>query len=106
MPWWGKDLHIALLQVHLVVHVFQLSEEGAADDGDGTEEAGSIYREWMLPAREFHSMWDALLYEDDIKSRLLRYATTVRTFQTPAAHTMQHAPLAKMHAEERLFNVA
>ena len=68
-----------LLQVHLVVHVFQLSEEGAADDDEGTEGAGSIYREWMLPAREFHNMWDALLYEDDIKSRLLRYATTVHS---------------------------
>lgn len=63
--------------MHLNVHVFQLSEEGAADD-DETEESVSIYREWMLPAREFHNLWDSLLYEGDIKARLLHYASTVR----------------------------
>ncbi len=72
----------AVAQVHPVVHVFQLSEEGAADD-DATEDAVSVYREWMLPAREFHNLWDSLLYEEDIKSRLLRYATTVSTAARP-----------------------
>ena len=65
------------MQVHLNVHVFQLSEEGPADD-DETEDNISVYREWMLPAREFHNLWDSLLYEEDIKSRLLHYASTVR----------------------------
>lgn len=65
------------MQVHLNVHVFQLSEEGPADD-DETEDNVSVYREWMLPAREFHNLWDSLLYEEDIKSRLLHYASTVR----------------------------
>lgn len=65
------------MQVHLNVHVFQLSEEGAADD-DETEDNVSIYREWLLPAREFHNLWDSLLYEEDIKARLLQYASTVR----------------------------
>ncbi|EIE24011.1 AAA-domain-containing protein [Coccomyxa subellipsoidea C-169] len=66
-------------QVHLNVHVFQLSEEGPADD-DETEDNVSVYREWMLPAREFHNLWDSLLYEEDIKGRLLHYASTALLF--------------------------
>jgi hypothetical protein len=62
--------------VHLNIHVFQLSEEGATDD-DETDDSVSIYREWLLPAREFHNLWDSLLYEEDIKARLLHYASTV-----------------------------
>ena len=64
------------MQVHLNVHVFQLNEEGAADD-DETEDNVSIYREWLLPSREFHNLWESLLYEEDIKARLLHYASTV-----------------------------
>lgn len=59
------------------MHVFQLNEEGAADD-DETEDNVSIYREWLLPSREFHNLWESLLYEEDIKARLLHYASTVR----------------------------
>ena len=47
----------------------------------------SIYREWMLPAREFHNLWDSLLYEEDIKSRLLHYAITVSA-SCAAGHTL------------------
>ena len=64
------------MQVHLEIHVFQLSEEGAADD-DEPEDDVSTYRDWLLPAQEFHKLWDSLVYEDDIKARLLQYAATV-----------------------------
>ena len=62
--------------MHLEIHVFQLSEEGAADD-DEPEDDVSTYRDWLLPAQEFHNLWDSLVYEDDIKARLLQYASTV-----------------------------
>ena len=78
------------MQVHLKIHVFQLSEEGAADD-DETEDSVSTYRDWLLPAREFHNLWDSLVYEDDIKSRLLQYASTVG-FLTPCMHSQNDEP--------------
>ena len=71
-----RSYHTLMLQVQLEIHVFQLSEEGPADD-DEPEDDVSTYRDWLLPALEFHSLWDSLIYEGDIKSRLLQYATTV-----------------------------
>ena len=72
-PWAHQ---ISMLQVQLEIHVFQLSEEGPADD-DEPEDDVSTYRDWLLPALDFHSLWDSLIYEGDIKSRLLQYASTV-----------------------------
>ena len=62
--------------MHLEIHVFQLNEEGAADD-DEAEDNVSTYKDWLLPAQEFHNLWDSLVYGDDIKARLLQYASTV-----------------------------
>ena len=71
------------MQVHLEIHVFQLSEEGAADDGE-MEDDVSTYRDWQLPAQEFHNLWDSLIYEGDIKARLLQYASTVSPHRSNA----------------------
>lgn len=42
------------------VLVFQLDTEGAADDDEG-EEGTPSYREWILPAAEFHGGWETLV---------------------------------------------
>ena len=81
---WTTEANGLCMQVHLEIHVFQLSEEGAADD-DEPEDSVSTYRDWLLPAQEFHNLWDSLVYEDDTKSRLLQYASTVG-FPTPCMH--------------------
>ena len=65
--------------MELLVYVFQLSEEGAADADEG-EDGVSSYREYELPAREFHGLWDSLIYSGDIKQRLLTYAGTALFF--------------------------
>lgn len=83
------------MQVHLEIHVFQLSEEGAADD-DEMEDDVSTYRDWQLPAQEFHNLWDSLIYEGDIKARLLQYASTVsphRSHAYPAHLSPSHRPV-------------
>lgn len=38
------------------------------------------YREWVLPAHEFHGSWQALYYDTEIKQRLLRFATSALQF--------------------------
>ncbi|CAK0750807.1 hypothetical protein CVIRNUC_002019 [Coccomyxa viridis] len=74
-----QGTHLLFWQVQLEIHVFQLSEEGPADD-DEPEDDVSTYRDWLLPALDFHSLWDSLIYEGDIKSRLLQYASTAILF--------------------------
>ncbi|PRW58109.1 pachytene checkpoint 2-like protein [Chlorella sorokiniana] len=61
------------------VCVFALDSEGAADDDEG-EDGTPAYREWVLPAAEFHGSWETLYYESEIKQRLLRYATSALLF--------------------------
>ncbi len=70
----------------LRVHVYQLNEEEACEegddgaDGDGGDGGGVSYRDWSLPCREFSGLWDALVYEHDVKPALLRYAATALRF--------------------------
>ena len=67
------------MQVHFNTLIFQLSEEGPAEElCDG--EDSSAYREYELPAREFHGLWDSLIYDGDIKQRLVTYAATALFF--------------------------
>ena len=49
------------VQVELIIHVFQLNDEGPADAEDG-DEATPSYSEWQLPARAFCGLWESLIY--------------------------------------------
>lgn len=46
--------------------------QGAADDDETGPDGVPSFKEWELPAREFHGQWESLHYDIDIKSRLLR----------------------------------
>ena len=37
-------------------------------------------REWQLPSRQFHGLWESLVYDTGIKQRLLQYAFTALLF--------------------------
>ena len=69
-------------------HVYQLNEEEGAeevdDEGDGDGAPGVSYRDWALPAREFAGLWDALVYDTQLKATLLRYAATALRFADAA----------------------
>ena len=67
-------------QVDLTIHVFQLNEDGAADDDEGDDDGVPAYREWLLPCREFNGLWENLVYESDVKQRLLRFCRTALHF--------------------------
>ena len=34
------------------------------------------FQMWSLPALPFDGLWETLLFEEDVKKRLLRYITT------------------------------
>eukprot|EP00899_Mesostigma_viride_P009917 jgi/Mesvir1/18927/Mv25783-RA.2 len=82
----ARETPLDISQVDLAVHVFQLNEEGAAEEMEGEEEIAT-YREWELPCREFHGMWDALVYEVGLKRRLLRYAECALLFSQRRVNT-------------------
>ncbi|GLC41862.1 hypothetical protein PLESTM_001259200 [Pleodorina starrii] len=61
------------------IFVYQLSEEGPADDDEG-EEGVPSYRELMLPATDLAGQWEALHFDSAIQQRLLSYATSALMF--------------------------
>ncbi|XP_052269478.1 pachytene checkpoint protein 2 homolog isoform X2 [Dreissena polymorpha] len=60
-------------------HIYQLHE-----DGPGTEELDdedlAAANHWILPSREFHGLWESLVFDEDIKTKLLSYASTTLLF--------------------------
>lgn len=63
------------------IHVHQLYDdevaEEAADDG---EESTIAFSMWTLPSLEFDGLWESLLYEEEVKPKLLRYVSTAMRF--------------------------
>ncbi|KAJ8415829.1 hypothetical protein AAFF_G00403860 [Aldrovandia affinis] len=63
----------------LSIHIFILN-----DDGPSTlnleEEELSAANHWLLPAAEFHGIWESLIYEDGVKTQLLDYVSTTIFF--------------------------
>ena len=65
------------------VHVHRMYDEEAAEEsagGEGDDEGSVAFQMFLLPAREFEGLWETLLYETDIKQRLLRYVATAMRF--------------------------
>ncbi|CAL1547215.1 unnamed protein product [Lymnaea stagnalis] len=70
---------IDLTTANLQIHVFQLHTDGAGTE-ELDEENMSAASHWILPASDFHGLWESLVYDDAIKIRLLNYATTTLMF--------------------------
>eukprot|EP00249_Psilotum_nudum_P036438 c731_g1_i1 orf=200-1618(+) len=66
-------------QVILNVHVYQLNDEGPGEEMDNSENIASFH-DWVLPSREFHGLWDSLIYDTGLKQRLLCYAESTLIF--------------------------
>ncbi|KAM4569077.1 pachytene checkpoint protein 2 homolog [Fundulus diaphanus] len=61
-------------------YVFTLNEEGPSMLNLEEEEELSAANHWLLPAAEFHGIWESLVYEDGVKTKLLDYVTTTIYF--------------------------
>ncbi|XP_075068792.1 pachytene checkpoint protein 2 homolog [Mixophyes fleayi] len=72
---------IDLSKCNVFVHIFQLNEEGPSAENleEGNEELIAA-NHWLLPARDFHGLWESLIYESEVKSNLLDYVTTTLLF--------------------------
>uniref|UniRef100_A0A8C6W8E3 Pachytene checkpoint protein 2 homolog n=1 Tax=Nannospalax galili TaxID=1026970 RepID=A0A8C6W8E3_NANGA len=78
----AKDPQPIDLSVRTVVlHIFQLNEDGPSSENLEEETENIIAaNHWVLPAAEFHGLWDSLVYDVEVKSHLLDYVTTTLLF--------------------------
>ncbi|XP_053401718.1 pachytene checkpoint protein 2 homolog isoform X1 [Mercenaria mercenaria] len=69
------DLSVATLHYH----VFQLQEGGPGMEELEDEDLAAASH-WILPSRDFDGMWESLVFDEDIKTKLLNYAATTLLF--------------------------
>ncbi|XP_070575837.1 pachytene checkpoint protein 2 homolog [Ptychodera flava] len=70
---------IDLCRARLSVHVFQLQDEGAGSE-ELDDENLSAANHWILPAADFHGLWDNLIFDNNVKGDLIQYAATTLLF--------------------------
>ncbi len=66
-------------QLDLRVFAYQLDEDGPGEEMDGEDDVAT-FREWTLPSRDFHGLWESLVFDSDVKTRLTRYAGNALLF--------------------------
>nr|XP_020468490.1 pachytene checkpoint protein 2 homolog [Monopterus albus] len=64
----------------LSIHIFTLNEDGPSTLSLEDDEELSAANHWLLPAAEFHGIWESLVYESGVKTQLLDYITTTMYF--------------------------
>ncbi|NWH49299.1 PCH2 protein, partial [Fregata magnificens] len=72
---------IDLSKSSLSLHIFHLNEEGPSSENLEEENEDIVAaNHWVLPAAEFHGLWESLIYDTEVKSHLLDYVTTTLLF--------------------------
>ncbi|XP_043216290.1 pachytene checkpoint protein 2 homolog [Amphibalanus amphitrite] len=68
-------------ECQLVCHPHRLEESGPEVE-EVEDEAGDMpaATQWILPSRDFHGLWDSLIYETNIKQQLLNFVSTTLLF--------------------------
>lgn len=69
-------------------YIYRLTQEGAATETVKCDsDELSVASHWLLPAQEFHYMWENLYYDCDIKNNLLRFVETTMLFSDLAVNS-------------------
>ncbi|XP_062322805.1 pachytene checkpoint protein 2 homolog isoform X1 [Osmerus eperlanus] len=64
----------------LSIYIFTLNDDGPSMLSLEEEEELSAANHWLLPAAEFHGIWESLVYENGVKKQLLDYVSTTLFF--------------------------
>ncbi|XP_076355052.1 pachytene checkpoint 2 protein isoform X1 [Tachypleus tridentatus] len=75
--WENKECNMH--DVHKCYYVYRLNSDGPQNEDLESEEL-SAADHWILPCRDFHGLWESLIYDTDIKSQLLNFVTTTLLF--------------------------
>ncbi|XP_017677904.1 PREDICTED: pachytene checkpoint protein 2 homolog isoform X2 [Lepidothrix coronata] len=72
---------IDLSKSSISLHIFHLNEEGPTSENlEEENEDITAAHHWVLPAAEFHGLWESLIYDSEVKANLLDYVTTTLLF--------------------------
>ncbi|XP_071771973.1 pachytene checkpoint protein 2 homolog [Centroberyx gerrardi] len=71
---------IDLKSCSVSLHIFTLNDDGPSTVSLEEEEELSAANHWLLPAAEFHGIWESLVYESGVKTQLLDYVSTTIYF--------------------------
>lgn len=71
---------ISFWQAEFITHIFNYCTDGEFDEELDGESGVSACNQIELPAIEYANLWDNLIYDYDIKQRLLNYAETSLLF--------------------------
>lgn len=71
---------IDLQDSNLKVYVFHLLDDGPSDEDLGDCDNCSVAQMWSLPNSAFCGIWEHLVFDEEIKGRLLSYAMTTLLF--------------------------
>lgn len=64
----------------LSIHIFTLNDDGPSTLTLEEDEELSAANHWLLPAAEFHGIWESLVYDGELKTQLLDYVSTTMYF--------------------------
>ncbi|XP_072749912.1 pachytene checkpoint protein 2 homolog isoform X1 [Anoplolepis gracilipes] len=69
-------------------YIYRLVQEGAATETMRCDsDELPVASHWLLPAQDFHYMWENLYYDCDIKNNLLRFVETTMLFSDLAVNS-------------------
>ncbi|XP_063670551.1 pachytene checkpoint protein 2 homolog isoform X2 [Pan troglodytes] len=72
---------VSIIDTELKVKDSQLNEDGPSSENLEEETENLIAsNHWVLPAAEFHGLWDSLVYDVEVKSHLLDYMMATLLF--------------------------
>ncbi|KAG0318094.1 Pachytene checkpoint protein 2, partial [Dissophora globulifera] len=82
---------IALENADLSIHVYQLHDQEAVEEygdmGPGGEEPAMMAHHWTLPCEDLEGIWETMVFDDQIQSRLLEYVHTAMLFSDKSVNT-------------------
>ncbi|GBG84958.1 hypothetical protein CBR_g39421 [Chara braunii] len=82
----GDNRFLLFWQIKLQINVYQLNEDEPGEETEGDEEIATFY-EWQLPSKDFHGLWESLVYDSGVKQRLLKYAASALVFSDMGVNT-------------------
>uniref|UniRef100_A0A668A397 Pachytene checkpoint protein 2 homolog n=1 Tax=Myripristis murdjan TaxID=586833 RepID=A0A668A397_9TELE len=75
-----EEMPIDLKSCSVSIHIFTLSDDCPSMLSLEEDEELSAANHWLLPATEFHGIWESLVYESAVKTQLLDYVSTTIYF--------------------------
>lgn len=87
---------LPLEEAYLDIHVYALSNDNPFDGQDTVQEGGEevmVANLCELPNRAWESLWDTLVYEEDIKAKLLNYLYATLIFSDADVDCKPHVTM-------------